>query len=42
MVRRKKYSSESQRKAADADRKAKKRAADKEALGIPIRPKFSK
>ena len=38
----KKYMTDLQRKAADADRKAKKRAADKEALGIPIRPKFSK
>ena len=33
---------ETEKKAADADRKAKKRAADKEANGIPIQPKFSK
>ena len=38
----KKYMTVDQKRAADADRKAKKRAADKEALGIPIRPKFSK
>ena len=38
----KKYMSEAERKAADAKRKANKRAADKKALGIPIRPKFSK
>ena len=38
----KKYKSDAEKKAADADRKAKKRVADKEALGIPIRPKFSK
>ena len=33
------YKSEAERKAADAKRKAKKRAADKEANGIPMRPK---
>ena len=38
----KKYMSESEKKAAAADRIAKKRAADKEANGIPICPKFSK
>ena len=38
----KKYKSDAERKIADKDRKAKKRAADREATGIPIRPKFSK
>ena len=42
MGRRRKYHDETTRKAADADRKAKKRAADKAAKGIPIRPKLSK
>ena len=36
------YKTEAERKKAAAYRKAKKRAADKEANGIPIRPKFSK
>ena len=31
-----------EQKAADAERKAKKWAADKETIGIPIRPKISK
>ena len=35
------YKSEADKKAAAAERKAKKRAADKKAMGIPVRQKFS-
>ena len=42
MGRKRIYHDETSRRVADAERKAKKRAADKEANGIPTRPKFSK
>ena len=38
----KRYQTEEAKKAAAAKRKAEKRAAVKEAMGIPIRPKLSK